>query len=166
MQYTRSLFQIKISSHELSFRYTEAEFLRILQEDSDTDEPDNEEEYVPEDGFQTYESGSSSDENLSDFDEAVSFSCTDNDSNSGSPSSRQYTARNAETWSPLLRARAVRANPLDLLRVPSGVNPSIRYKASSIPYECWKLFVDNSILISIKTHTIRETTKYHSTFCF
>ena len=40
-----------MSSHELSFRCTEAEALKILQEDSDTDEPDNEEEYVPEDDF-------------------------------------------------------------------------------------------------------------------
>ena len=55
-----------MSSHELSFRCTEAEALKILQEDSDTDEPDNEEEYVPEDDFQSYESGSSSDEDLSD----------------------------------------------------------------------------------------------------
>ena len=77
-----------MSSHELSFRYTEAESLRILREDFDIDEPDNQEEYVPEDDFQAYESGSSSDENLSDFDEADSFSCTDNDSDSGSPSSR------------------------------------------------------------------------------
>ena len=77
-----------MSSHELSFRYTEAEALRILQEDSDTDEPDNEEEYVPEDDFQAYESGSSSDEDLSDSDEADSFLCTGNDSDSGSPSSR------------------------------------------------------------------------------
>ena len=128
-----------MSSHELSFRYTEAEAIRILQEDSDTDEPDNEEEYVPEDGFQARESGSSSDANSSDSDEADSFSFTDNDSDSGSPSSRQYTAKNGETWSPLLRARAVRANPSNLLRVTSGVNPSVRYKASSSPYECWKL---------------------------
>ena len=85
-----------MSSHELSFRYTEAEDLRILQENSDTDEPDNEEKYVPEDGFQASESGSSSDEDLSDSDEADSFSCTDNDSDSGSPSSRQYRARNGE----------------------------------------------------------------------
>ena len=99
-----------MSLHELSFRDTEAEALRILQ-DSDTDEPDNEEEYVPEDDFQANESGSSSDEDLSDSDEAGSFSCTNNNSDGRSPSSRQYTARNGETWSILLRARAVRANP-------------------------------------------------------
>ena len=103
-----------MSSHELSFRYTEAEALRILQEDSDTDKPDNEEEYVPEDDFQANESGSSSNENLSDSDEADSFSCTNNDSDGRSPSSGQYTARNGETWNPLLRARAVRANPSNL----------------------------------------------------
>ena len=62
-----------MSLHELSFRYMKAKTLKILQEDSDTDEPDNEEEYVPEDDFQAYESGSSSDEDLSDFDEADSF---------------------------------------------------------------------------------------------
>ena len=106
-----------MSSHELSFRYTEAKALRILQEDSDTEEPDNEKEYVPEDDFQAYLSGSSSDEDLSDSDEAGSFSCTDNDSDGGSPSSRQYTARNGDTWSPLLRARAVRANPSNLRQV-------------------------------------------------
>ena len=148
-------------SHELSFRYTEAEAIRILQENSDTDEPDNEEEYVPEDDFQAYESDSSSDEDLSDSDEADSFSCTDNDSDSECPSSRQYTARNCETLSPLLRT-----SPSNVLRVTSGVNPSVRYKASSSPCECWRLFVDNSILISIKTHTIRETTIYNSNFLF
>ena len=103
-----------MSSHELSFRYAEAEALRILQEDSDTDEPDNEEEYVPEDDFQSYESGSSSDEDLSDSDEAGSFSYTNNDSDDRSQSSRQYTSRNGETWSPLLRAKAVRTNPSNL----------------------------------------------------
>ena len=40
-----------MSLHELSLRYTKAEALRILQENSDIDEPDNEEEYVPEDDF-------------------------------------------------------------------------------------------------------------------
>ena len=48
----------------------------------------------------------------------------------------------------------------------SGVNSSVRYKASNSLYEYWKLFVDNSILISIKTHTIREATKYNPTFFF
>ena len=48
----------------------------------------------------------------------------------------------------------------------SGVNPCVLYKALRSPYECWKLFVDNSILISIKTHTIREATKYNPNFFF
>ena len=44
------------------------------------------------------------------------------------------------------------------------VNPSVRYKASNSPYDCWKLFVDNSILIPLKTHTIREATKNEPNF--
>ena len=74
-----------------------------------------------------------SDEDLCDSDEAGSFSCSDSDSDDGSLSSTQYTARNRETWSPLLLARAVRANPSSLLRVISGFNPSVRYKASTSP---------------------------------
>jgi len=38
-----------MSLHELSSRYMEAEALRMLQEDSDTDEPNDEEEDMPKD---------------------------------------------------------------------------------------------------------------------
>ena len=62
-----------MSLHERSFEYTEAETLRILKEDSGNDEPNNEEEYVPEDDFQAYGSGSLGDEDLNDSDKAGSF---------------------------------------------------------------------------------------------
>ena len=123
-------FLMKMSSYELSFRYMEAEALKILHEDYNTDDPDNAEKYVLKDEIQAYEIGSS-DEDLCDSDDAGSFSCTDNDSDDGNPSSRQYTPRNDETWKP-----SVHANSSNLMQVASGVNPGVCYKASNSPYEC------------------------------
>ncbi|CAK8681971.1 unnamed protein product [Clavelina lepadiformis] len=148
-----------MSSHKC--RFTAAEAIAILHEDSDIDETDDLED-MPEEVLQVRESDTSSDEDLYDADDAGSSS--DHHSDCESSSSVQYTARNGETWTPLLCARTVRSNPANLVRVRPGVNPSVRYKASSSPYDCWKLFVDNSILIPIKTHTTREATKNDPNF--
>ena len=46
----------------------------------------------------------------------------------------------------------------------SSVNPSVRYKVGDSRYDCWKLFVDNFILIFIKAQTMREANKNKSNF--
>ena len=73
--------------------------------------------------------------------------------------------RNGETWTSLLLAKAVRLSASNIVSIKSGVGPSVRFKAESSPYECWKLFIDNAMQKSIQTHTIKEATKTNSESC-
>ena len=41
-----------------------------------------------------------------------------------------------------------------------------RVKAGSSSNDCWKLFVDNSILISIKAHILQKGTENEPNFLF
>ena len=67
-------------------------------------------------------------------------SSSNNDSDGESSSTRQWIARNGETWTPLLCARTMRSNPSNIV-VRSGVNPSVCYKTGSSLYDCWKLLL-------------------------
>ena len=73
-------------------------------------------------------------------------------------------SRNCETWTSLLSARSVRTNPSKIARVKPGVNPALRHKAAASPYECLKLFIDNSMVKTIQAHTTREAKKQHLDF--
>ena len=117
-----------MSSHKFRCRYTAAEAVTILHEDSDIDESDDPED-MPDEVFQVRKSDTSSDEDLYDADDAGSSS--DHHSDGGSSSSVQYTDRIGETWTSLLCARTLRSNPANLVRVRTGVNPSVRYRVSS-----------------------------------
>ena len=62
--------------------------------------------------------------------------------------------RNEEIWTPLQSSRTVRTSASNLVRVKSGVNPTIRRQAGST-YECWKLFVDTRMLKNVQANTTR-----------
>ena len=82
--------------------------------------------------------------------------------------SSRYTpvqlSRNGETWTPLLSARSVRTNPSNIVSEKPGVTPALRHKAAATPYECWKLFIDDSMLKTIQAHATREAKKRNSNF--
>ena len=50
------------------------------------------------------------------------------------------------------------------MRVKSGVNLSVSYKARSRLYDCLKMFLVKSILIFKKAHTMREAIKNEPNF--
>ena len=133
----------------------------MLEEDSDNDELD--EETISDDrhSLSSISDISSNEEDL--YCPSDASSSSDEDQESARNASLQFS-RNGETWSPLLSARSVRKNPSNIVHVKPGVNPALRSKAATSPYDCWKLFVDNSLLKTIQEHTIREAKTKNSNF--
>ena len=69
-------------------------------------------------------------------------------------------SRNGETWNSLPSARSVRTNPSNIVRVKPGVFPAFRHKAAASNYKCWKLFIDDNLMLkTISAHTTREAKK-------
>ena len=73
-------------------------------------------------------------------------------------------SRIGKTWTPLLSAISVCTNPSNIVRIKPKVNPALPHKAAASLYECWKLFIDNSMLKTIQAHTPREAKKRNSDF--
>ena len=75
-----------------------------------------------------------------------------------------HFSKNGKTWTPLQSARSVRTNPSHIVRVKPGVNPALLHKAAASSYECWKLFIDNTMLKTIQAQTTRDAKKRNSDF--
>ena len=150
----------------------------MLEEDSDNDELDEETisddrhslsgisdiSSDEEDLYRPSDASSSSDKDEEDlYCPSDASSLSDEDQEPTRNASLQFS-RNGETWSPLLSARSVRTNPSNIVHVKPGVNPALRSKAATSPYNCWKLFVDNSMLKTIQEHIIREAKKKNPNF--
>ena len=118
---------------------------------------------IKEDLYRPSDASSSSDKDEEDqYCPSDASSLSDEDQESARNASLQFS-RNGETWSPLLSARSFRTNPSNIVHFKLGVNPALRSKAATSPYDCWKLFVDNnSMLKTIQEHTIREAKKEES----
>ena len=119
----------------------------MLEEDSNNNELD--EETISDDRHSLSSiSDISSDEEDLYYPSDASISL-DEDQESTRNAFLQFS-RNGETWSSLLSARSVRTNSSNIVHVKPGVNPTLRSKAATSPYVCWKLFVDNSMLKTIQ----------------
>ena len=97
--------------------------------------------------------------NTSDNQEDFEFSSEDQIVISVLNPSSQQRARNGVIWNQLLRPRPGQANAANVFRLKTGVHPAIRSRAAASAYDCWKLYVDNSMLKSIQEHTCRKAIK-------
>ena len=156
-----------MSLNNLVSKYSAKEAQSILEEDSDNDELDKEtiSDYGhslssisdissdEEDLYRPSDASSSSDKNEEDlYCPSDASSSSEEEQESTRDASLQFS-RNGETWFPLLSARSVRTNPSNIIHIKPGVNPALCSKAATSPYDCWKLFVDDSMLKTIQGHT-------------
>ena len=139
-----------MSLNNLVSKYSAEEAQSILEKDSDNDELD--EETISDDRhslssisdissdekdlYCSSDASSSSDKDEEDlYCSSDTSSSSDEDQESTRNTSLQFL-RNGETWSPLLFARSVRTNPSNIVYVKPGVNPVLRSKAATSPYDC------------------------------
>ena len=100
----------------------------------------------------------------SDDEDDFEFSSEDEIEDLAVNPSGQQKARNGVIWNPLFRGRPGQANASNVFHTKTGVHPAIQNRAAVSAYDCWKLYVDNSMLKSIQEHTCREATKINSDF--
>ena len=150
-----------MSLDNLVSKYSAEEAQSMLEEDSNNDNLDEETIFDDRHLLSSISDISSDEEDL--YCPSDPSSSSDEDQESTRNASQQLS-RNGETWSPLLSARSVRTNPSNIVHFKPGVNPALCNKAAASPHVCWKLFVDNSMLITIQEHTIREAKNKNPNF--
>ena len=150
-----------MSFNNLRSKYSAEEAQTMLEENSDNNE--SKEETI----FDDQPSVSSIFDISSDEEDVYCPSDVSSSSDENEESSRNTPlqfSRNGETWTPVLSARSLRKNPTNIVRVKLGVNLAFPQKAAASPYECWKSFIDNSMLKTIQALTTREARKQNSDF--
>ena len=135
-----------MSINKFISKYTLAETHRILEEDSDNAELDEDIEQ-PKNAPPQNGNGINSSHEKCTVPEDISSSSSDEEDDTLRTTTTY--SRNGVTWTPLLSARAVQSSASNIVGIKSGVSSCVRFKAGSSSYKCWKLFIDNAMLKSI-----------------
>ena len=150
-----------ISFNNLRSKYSAEEAQSMLEENSDNNKSDEETISNHQTSVSSIFDISSNEEDMHcPSDVSTSF---DEDEESPRNNPVQFS-KNGKTWIPLLSAKSVLTNPSNTVREKPRVIPTFRHKAASSPYECWKLFFDNSMQKTVQAHATREPKKRNSDF--